>query len=54
MFRPETDIVMTLARTAMNGPEDAKAVQAGMRLRPLNSFTHKAAPPQAASIKFST
>ena len=55
VFRSETDIVMTLTRTALNGPEDVaavKAVQNGMKLQPLSSFTHKAAPPPAPAIEF--
>jgi hypothetical protein len=55
VFRSETDIVMTLTRTAMNGPEDAeavKAVQTGMKLQPLSSFLHKAPPPQPTPIDF--
>src|SRR4051812_27346758 len=47
VFRSETDIVMTLTRTALNGPEDVaavKAVQAGMKLQPLSEFT-KTTPP---------
>jgi len=55
VFRSETDIVMTLTRTAMNGPEDAdavKLVQSGMKLQPLSSFEHKAPPAQRAPIDF--
>lgn len=55
VFRSETDIVMTLTRTAMNGPDDVdavKAVQAGMQLQPLSSFEKKAAPAAAPTIIF--
>ena len=55
VFRSETDIVMTLTRTALNGPEDVdavKAVQSGMKLEPLSSYEHKTAPPAAPSITF--
>ncbi|HYP84302.1 DUF1254 domain-containing protein [Variovorax sp.] len=55
VLRSETDIVMTLTRTAMNGPEDiaaVKAVQEGMKLQPLSSYEHKAAPPAAPAIEF--
>jgi len=55
VFRSETDIVLTLTRTALNGPSDidaVKAVQAGMRLTPLSAFTGGAAPPAAPPIVF--
>jgi hypothetical protein len=55
VFHSETEIVMSLTRTALNGPEDVdamKAVQAGMKLQPLSSFEHKAAPPAAPAITF--
>ncbi|MDM0026488.1 DUF1254 domain-containing protein [Variovorax saccharolyticus] len=55
VFRSETDIVMTLTRTALNGPDDieaVKAVQAGMRLEPLSSFRKTAAPPAAPAVTF--
>ncbi len=53
VFRSETDIVMTLTRTALNGPDDVeavKAVQAGMTLQPLSSFAKTAPPPAAPAI----
>lgn len=55
VFRSETDIVMTLTRTALDGPDDVdavKAVQAGMQLQPLSSFVKKDAPPAAPAITF--
>ena len=55
VFRSETDIVMTLTRTALNGPEDVeavKAVQNGMKLQPLSSFDKKDPPPAAPAINF--
>ena len=55
VFRSETDIVMTLTRTALNGAEDVeavKAVQQGMKLQPLSTYVHKAAPPAAPAIAF--
>ncbi len=55
VFRSETDIVLTLTRTALNGPEDVEAVktvQNGMKLQPLSSFEHKTAPPVAPAIDF--
>lgn len=47
VFRSETDIVLTLTRTALNGAADVaavKAVQAGMQLWPLSSFANAPAP----------
>ena len=55
MFRSETDIVLTLTRTALDGPSDVdavKAVQAGMKLAPLSSFRKTAPPPAAAPVSF--
>jgi hypothetical protein len=55
VFRSETDIVMTLTRTALDGPEDVtavKAVQAGMKLQPLSDFTKSAPPSAAPAIQF--
>ncbi|MGF6756000.1 DUF1254 domain-containing protein [Paraburkholderia sp. GAS42] len=48
VLRPETDIILTLGRTALGGPSDVKNVQAiqeGYRLTPLSSFEHSAPPP---------
>jgi hypothetical protein len=53
VFRSETDIILTLTRTALNGPEDVdamKAVQQGMKLQPLSSFAHQTPPPALAPI----
>ncbi len=53
VFHAETDIVLSLTRTALNGPDDVeavKAVQAGMKLQPLSSFRKTAAPPAAPAI----
>ncbi|WP_213953043.1 DUF1254 domain-containing protein [Variovorax sp. dw_954] len=53
VFHSETDIVLSLTRTALNGPDDVeavKAVQAGMKLQPLSSFLKTAAPPAAPTI----
>ena len=55
VFRAETQIIGTLTRTALNGPEDVpnvKAIQAGMKVTPLSSFLGKPAPSPAASITF--
>jgi len=55
VFRSETDIIVTLTRTALNGPDDVdalKAVQSGMKLLPLSSFLNTAAPPLAPAISF--
>lgn len=54
-FHAETDIVGTLTRTQLDGPDDVpavKAVQAGMKLQPLSAFLGKAAPPAAPAIDF--
>jgi hypothetical protein len=50
VFRAETDIVMTLTRTGVDGAADIpamKAVQAGYRLTPLSGFAGTAAPQPA-------
>ena len=55
VFRSETDIVLVLARTALNGPSDVdavKAVQAGMGLQSLSSFAGTPAPATAAPVAF--
>ncbi|MEJ8856261.1 DUF1254 domain-containing protein [Variovorax robiniae] len=55
VFRSETDIILTLTRTALNGPDDVaavKAVQAGMKLQTLSAFLRKPAPPAAPQIEF--
>jgi hypothetical protein len=55
VFPSETDLVMTLTRTALDGPEDVpavRAVQAGMKLEPLSAFLHRQAPASAPPIVF--
>ena len=55
VFRSETDLVMTLTRTALNGPDDiaaVKSVQSGMTLQPLSSYLKTAALPPAPPIAF--
>lgn len=50
VFRAETDIVMTLTRTGVDGADDIaamKAVQAGYRLTPLSAFAGTPAPAAA-------
>ena len=51
VFKAETDIVGTLTRTALQGPEDVpnvKAIQAQYKLQPLSEFLKQPAPPAAA------
>ena len=55
VFKSETDIVGTLTRTALAGPEDVpnvKALQAQYKLRPLSAFLGLPAPPPAPTIDF--
>lgn len=55
VFHAETDIVGTITRTALDGPDDVpnvKAIQAGMKLQPLSAFLGQAAPPPAPAIAF--
>ena len=55
VFHSETEVVMTLTRTALDGPDDVaavRAVQSGMKLQPLSAFTNTAAPPAAPAITF--
>jgi hypothetical protein len=50
VFRAETDIVMTLTRTGVDGEADIpgmKAVQAGFRVTPLSAFVGTPPPPAA-------
>jgi hypothetical protein len=50
VFRAETEIIMTLTRTGVDGEADIpamKAVQAGYRLTPLSAFAGSPAPPAA-------
>ena len=55
VFKAETDIVGTLTRTALQGPEDVpnvKAMQAQYKLQPLSAFLKQPAPPSAPAIDF--
>jgi hypothetical protein len=55
VFRSETDFILTLGRTALNGPGDVKAMQAiqkQYRLTSLSSFEHTQAPPPVPKIDF--
>ncbi|MDR5806014.1 DUF1254 domain-containing protein [Caballeronia sp. LZ001] len=55
VFRSETDFILTLGRTALNGPEDVKsmqAVQKGYRVTPLSAFEHDHAPAAAPKLNF--
>lgn len=55
VFQAETEIVGTLTRTALNGPEDVpnvRAIQAQYKLQPLSAFLDKSAPPPAPAIDF--
>jgi hypothetical protein len=55
VFKAETEIVGTLTRTALQGPEDVpnvKALQAQYKLQPLSAFLGQPAPPPAAPISF--
>jgi hypothetical protein len=55
VFKAETEIVGTLTRTALDGPDDVanvKALQAQYKLQPLSAFLGKPAPPPAPPISF--
>jgi len=55
VFPAETDLVMTLTRTALNGPDDianVEKVQQGMILQPLSAYLKTQAPPSAPPIEF--
>ncbi|MFM0653461.1 DUF1254 domain-containing protein [Paraburkholderia sediminicola] len=55
VFKSETDFILTLGRTALNGPDDVKAMQAiqkQYRLMPLSSFEHTEAPPPVPKLAF--
>lgn len=55
VFRSETDLIVTLGRTALSGPSDVKNVQAiqkQYKLAPLSAFEHTGAPPPAPTITF--
>jgi hypothetical protein len=55
VFHAETDLVGTLTRTALNGPEDipnVKQIQSQIVLQPLSAFLKQPAPPAAPPITF--
>ena len=55
VFRAETDIVGTLTRTSLDGPDDLanlKALQAQYVLQPLSAFLKESAPPAPPPISF--
>jgi hypothetical protein len=55
VFKAETEIVGSLTRTALQGPEDVpnvKAIQAQYKLQPLSAFLKQPAPPAAPAIDF--
>jgi hypothetical protein len=55
VFKAETEIVGTLTRTALQGPEDVsnvKAIQAQYKLEPLSTFLKQSAPPAPPTIDF--
>ena len=55
VFKAETEIVGTLTRTSLSGPEDVanvEAIQAKYDLRPLSTYLRTAAPPPAPEIAF--
>lgn len=55
VLRAETELVLALARTVLNGPADVpnvKAVQAGMTLQPLSAYLGQPTPPPAPAIAF--
>ena len=55
VFRAETEIVGTLTRTALQGPDDVanvKAIQAQYKLQPLSAFLKQPAPPATPAIDF--
>jgi hypothetical protein len=55
VFKAETEIVGTLTRTSLRGPEDVanlKALQAQYKLQPLSAFLRQPAPPAVPPITF--
>ncbi|MDR5763130.1 DUF1254 domain-containing protein [Caballeronia sp. LZ035] len=55
VFRSETDFILTLGRTALNGPDDIKqmqAIQKQYRLTPLSAFECSSAPRPAPKGSF--
>jgi hypothetical protein len=55
VFRAESDFIMTLGRTALDGDGDVKnvqAVQKGYKLTPLSRFSHGPQPPAVPKVNF--
>jgi hypothetical protein len=55
VFRSETDLILTLGRTALSGAADVKNVQAIQKqyqLTPLSAFEHTSAPPPVTKVTF--
>jgi hypothetical protein len=55
VFKSETDLIMTLGRTALDGPSDVAQVvriQEQYKLAPLSSFEHTTPPPAVADVNF--
>jgi hypothetical protein len=55
VFRSETDLILTLGRTALSGSADVKNVQAIQKqyqVTPLSAFEHTSAPPPVAKVTF--
>jgi hypothetical protein len=55
VFKSETDLILTLGRTALNGPSDVGHVvriQDQYGLTPLSRFEHTTPPPGVASVTF--
>lgn len=55
VFRTETDFIVALGRTALDGPSDVKNVkriQQQYEVAPLSAFEHKAPPPPIPAVSF--
>ncbi|MDE1179005.1 DUF1254 domain-containing protein [Paraburkholderia sp.] len=55
VFRSETDLIVTLGRTALDGQSDVRNVQAiqkGYRLQPLSAYAHRAPPAALPPLHF--
>ncbi|SAL71129.1 putative lipoprotein [Caballeronia udeis] len=55
VFKSETDLILTLGRTALNGPSDVSHVvriQNQYKLTPLSSFEHTTPPPAVENASF--
>ena len=55
VFKSETDLIVTLGRTALDGPSDVRhviAIQDQYKLTPLSAFEHTAPPPEVESVRF--